>query len=223
MAARAALLTFVGVMVSGPIGFGIVQATHPQPAWTGPARFAASYHAIQTLPFFAGFVLVGGFAWLVACLHAIADARLRVRTTCALVLTSAFAALVVLNYLVQTSFLPQLATHYTSTNDPVISTFAMANPSSLAWCVEMWAYALLGVATWLVAPVFDGSRLEHAVSWMFFVNGPLSLGSAILTAIEPAWAMTMAGLVAFMLWNGLVAAMTALAFVALRRRRRVRR
>lgn len=215
-AARAALATFIAVMVSGPIGFLIVMATHPQPAWEGAETFAASYHPIQVLPYVAGFALVASSAWLITELHVLADARLRFRTTLALVFTAAFAALVVFNYLVQTTYVPQLARSYTHADDAALATFSMANPRSLAWCVELWAYALLGAATWLVAPVFARGGLQLVVRALFVANGPISIATPITMAIRPGWMTTLPGLVAFMAWNVLFAAMALLAFVVFR-------
>ncbi len=218
MAATAAAVTLVGVLLSGPVSFAIVELTHPQPAWNGAADFVASYHPIQLLPYWTGFVLVVGSALLIGSLHGLTRRPLRARATCALVFVAAFAALIVSNYVVQTTFVPQLVHRSTLARGVVIDTFAMANPTSLAWCIEMWGYALLGVATWLIAPVFDGTRLERATQALFVANGPISIAAAVVTAIAPRWLMTTPGLVSYLLWNLLIAAMTGLAFVALRRR-----
>jgi hypothetical protein len=67
-----AACTLSGVLLSGPVAMLVVNTTHPQPPWQGTEIFVRSYHPVQTLPFFLGFVLVGGFIMLVASLHAIA-------------------------------------------------------------------------------------------------------------------------------------------------------
>ncbi len=43
-----------GAVFSGPVAIAVVELTHPQPAWHGPAAFAASYHPIQLLPYALG-------------------------------------------------------------------------------------------------------------------------------------------------------------------------
>ena len=82
----------------------------------------------------------------------------------------------------------------------------------------MWGYALLGLATWFVAPVFDGGSLERAARWTFVANGPLSIGAALVTAMQPGWELGLPGMLAFASWNLLVVVMTILAAVVLRRR-----
>jgi hypothetical protein len=61
----AAYLVLGGTIASGPVGIGIVEVTHPQPAWLDAGTFVEAYHGIQALPYLFGFVLVGGFVALV--------------------------------------------------------------------------------------------------------------------------------------------------------------
>ncbi len=214
-----ASLTLFGILVSGPLALLIVNATHPQPPWQGAELFARSYHPIQSVPFFGGFFLVGGFVLVIASLHASARKEQRALTASALAFAAAYAAMVCINYTVQTTFVPGLARNYAASDAPILAAFSMSNPTSLAWGLEMWGYGLLGVATWLVAPVFGESTLERATAWTFIANGPASIIPAILTAIRPGWVMTPVGLVSFVLWNLLVAAMTVLALVVFSKRR----
>jgi hypothetical protein len=215
-----ALASLVGGVLSGPLALWLIQSTHPQPGWAGPAQFAGNYHPVQGLPFIAGFLLVGGWVVLIASLHAMAAERHKPLTTCALVSCSVFAAFIFFNYVVQTSFLPGLAGSYQDANASLVATFSMSNPRSLAWAIEMWGYGFLGVATWLVAPVFQGSRLERVAASAFVANGPASILPAVFTASWPGWVMTAPGLVAYGVWNALALAMATLALLALRRRAR---
>jgi hypothetical protein len=212
--------TLLGVLLSGPVAVALVSATHPQPPWQGAEVFARSYHPIQIVPYLGGIVLVVALVGLIASIHAMAHDEHKVQTQIALVLTGAFATLIFFNYVVQTTFLPDLARNYEDRSASVIAAFSMANPKSLAWGIEMWGWGLLGVATWLVAPVFRGSRLERATALAFIINGPLSILGAIWTVANPGWVLTSSGLVAFALWNLLLALMASLAFTAFRRRRR---
>lgn len=41
---------------------------------------------------------------------------------------------------------------------PVFPPLTMVNPESFAWSLEMFGYAAMRVATWLLAPAFGGSR-----------------------------------------------------------------
>lgn len=220
----ASLGTLLGFVLSGPLAVLLVQATHPQPPWQSAAVYAKSYHPIQSLPYLGGWVLVGSLVLLISSVHAVASEDQRARTGAALALSGAFAALIGLNYLIQTTWLPAQAASYDRDGAAVISALSMANPGSLAWGIEMWGWAWFGVASWLVAPVFSGTRLERATARAFVANGVVSLVAAAATVAYPRWPMSGAGLAAFALWNLLLAGMATLSLIAFRRRvRRVSR
>jgi hypothetical protein len=213
----ASVATLIGILLSGPLAMLLLAKIHPQPPWQGAEVFARNFHVSQTYPYFAGFFLVGGYVMLMASLHALASDEQKPRTASALAFTAAFAALVFLNYIVQTTVVPGLARSYAPENAAIIALFSMSNPASLAWALEMWAWGFLGVATWLSSVVFSTGRLERLVASFFIANGVSSVLSAFCTAVRPAWVMTPAGLASFVLWNVLVFAMSILVTVALRR------
>ena len=136
--------------------------------------------------------------------------------------TAVFAALVLLNYAIQTTFVPAMARSATAANAPAIAAFSMANPESLGWSLEMWGYAWLGVATWLIAPVLltasslERRRLARATVFVFRANAVVSLGGALWTAADPGWVLRPEGYAALALWNVLVAAMAVLAYSLLK-------
>lgn len=210
--------TVVGIVLSGPLAVVFVNATHPQPPWDGPRVFAAHTHPVQTLPYIGGIVLVMALVTLVASIHALAEPRQRVVSTIAVVLCSVFATLIFLNYVIQTTYVPEMARDYRDSNAALLEALAMTNPKSLSWAIEMWGWGFLGVSTLLLGPVFQGSRLERATKVAFMMNGPVSIAGAVWTVLEPGWAMTAAGLVAFSSWNVLLLAMAVLALASFRRR-----
>jgi hypothetical protein len=218
LGAWGAITSAIGIVVSGPFAVLLVDALQPQPPWRDPELFIAHYHPLQALPYFAGFLLIFGYVALIASLHATAARRHDALTSCALVFVAIYAALEVSNYVMQAVFLPFLATHATVDAGPIIAAATMVNPTSYAWGIEMFAYALLGVATWLVAPVFAGSRIERATAHLFVANGVLSVLGAVWTAVRPGWVLTTFGLLMFVLWNAVALAMSVLAAIALRRR-----
>jgi hypothetical protein len=213
-----AISTMVGIVLSGPVAIVALNATFPQPAWVDAKTFVDNYHPSQALPYFGGFFLVGGYLVLGASLHALARDEDRPRASLALSFTTIYAALVFFNYVAQTTFIPALAQRYTADDASIVATFSMVNPKSLAWGLEMWGYGLLGVASWLFAVVFSGTRLERITAATFVANAIVSVATAFLTAIFPGWVMTPIGLGGFVIWNLLAFAMSALTFVALRRR-----
>ncbi len=214
-----AVATLAGIFLSGPLAVALVQATHPQPAWTDAATFARSFHAIQILPYPGGIVLVAGLLLLVSALAAQAAPSKVPQATVGLMFAAVFAAMIFLNYIVQTCYVPVLARDFDPNDGPLVAALSMANPTSLAWAVELWGWGFLGVATMLLAPVFHRSGVEGAARWTFVANGPLSVAGAVATALVPGWAMTLTGLVLFGLWNALLAAMAVLALLAFRQRR----
>ena len=61
-----ALIALSGYILSGPLAFFVVQLIHPQPPWVSPAVFVENYSAIQDLPYYFGFLLIGGMLMLAA-------------------------------------------------------------------------------------------------------------------------------------------------------------
>lgn len=114
--------------------------------------------------------------------------------------------MIIVIYAVQTTFVPALVTGSSPEDALLISGLTMANPRSL------------GVATWLVAPVFRRGALERTTAWLFVANGPVSVLGGFATAASPGWVMTRGGFVAFATWNILVVAMAALAIISMRAR-----
>jgi hypothetical protein len=213
-----AAATLVGILLSGPLAVWLVNATHPQPPWAGPELFARSFHPIQILPYPGGIVLVAGLVLLIAGARAAADDAKAALADAALVFCAVSATMVCLNYVLQTTFVPVLASEHRDSDAALLAALSMSNPKSLAWALEMWGWGFLGVATWLVAPGFRGGRLERATRWAFVANGLVSIAGAVWTVLRPGWVMTGAGLIVFALWNLLLLAMAWLALLAFRRR-----
>jgi len=219
LGSRAAILTAVGILLSGPIGLYLVSVVQPSPPWVDAATYAAAYHPIQTLPFFAGFLMVIGFAAIMAALYQLAAERLKAVMLLAVVLTAAFCTLIFFNYVNQTTFVPAMAQSYRPEYAPIIAALAMANPHSLAWALEMWGYGFLGLATWLAAPVFGGTGLERVTSGLMVFNGVISVIGALATAYDVGWVLTPIGVTSFALWNVVVFALAVCWLLVLRRRR----
>jgi hypothetical protein len=126
--AAGATLMAVGIMLSGPIGLGVVTLTHPAAPWTSAEAYAHQFHWVQTLPFYAGFVLLAGCIMVIAALFAVSNDAQRLRAGAALVATAAFTGLIAFNYVCQTTFVPALARAYEPAFAPAISTLSLQNP-----------------------------------------------------------------------------------------------
>ncbi len=213
-----AVVTAIAIPVSGPIGLVVVNAVGPAPTWSGAETFVRHYHPVQTFPFFAGFGLLLGYSMTMAALYRLADEHLKTRALIGVMFTTAFVALIFFNYINQTTFVPGLSRDYRPEYGPIITALTMANPQSLAWGIEMWGYALLGVATWFMSPVFHGRIIERATSALMVANGVISIAGGVATAWYPAWVLTSVGTLGYLSWNLLVFALAITMIAALRKR-----
>ncbi|MCB9331412.1 MAG: hypothetical protein H6574_10040 [Lewinellaceae bacterium] len=208
-----AAVALAGFVLSGPAAFVFVQLTLPQPAWVSPALFAKHYHPVQDIPYYFGLLLIGGMLLLVAG-HYLNTGRehpkLRFATLLALAATTVFAGLILFNYICQTTFVRHLALHYQPEYDPVLVAFSMANPMSLCWAIEMWGYGILGVATWLLSGYYTGKNTT--IRWLLIGNGLMSVLGVVFTVIDVQWVLTVAGLVAYALWNLLMIVLMVLIY-----------
>lgn len=201
-------MVVAGAVLSAPVAMLVVSLIGPQPAWSGVDAFAAHYHPIQALPYILGYLLLAGFTLFTAACHARAGrlegagaaTGLRARTGAALVFTAVYAALVLTNYTLQVGYVPRILAE----TPDYLAALTMANPASFAWFLEMFGYAALGVATWLVAPVFPGRGRARWIRGMLRANGVLSVVGAACTAAWDAWVFSPAGMVSFAGWNLLI-------------------
>jgi hypothetical protein len=219
MGITGATLNIVGILLSGPSGLALVSIVHPSPPWQGAATYAANFHWIQTVPFFGGFALVIGYVIMFAAIYLIADGRQKPAAMVSVIATAAFATLIFFNYICQTTFVPALASDYRPEYDPLITAFSLANPLSLSWAIEMWGYALLGLATAFSATVFHRNKVERAAALLMILNGTISIIGAIVTSFSLGWVLAVPGIVSYAIWNILVFAMAILILVSFRKRR----
>jgi len=208
-----AVTALFGIVASGPAALAIVTWVRPQPPWVDADTYVEHFHLIQLLPFLTGLFLVAGFVAIIASIHVLWTSQARPALShCALAAVTVFATLIGLNYVMQLGFIPALVQEYDAANGPLIAAFSMAHSGSLAWALEMWGYACLGTATWLVGPYFVGEGRRAVARWAFIANGPVSIMGALGSIIRPGWELTMLGLTGFALWNvlALVVAISAL-------------
>ncbi|HET7898765.1 MAG TPA: hypothetical protein VFL47_13870 [Flavisolibacter sp.] len=196
------MAALTGFILSGPVGFAFVQLVKPLPRWTSAADFAAQYNALQNIPYYFGFILVGGMLLLSTAHYLNAEKALpldKMHVFLSVVWTTIFATLIFFNYICQTAYIHHLASNYQPENDMAIAMFSMANPASLSWAIEMWGYAFLGVATWLLAAYYrERSRVIYI---LLIANGITSVFSAALYTYNAKWLLTTAGLAGYFVWN----------------------
>lgn len=208
----AASIALCGVLFSGPVAVGLVDLIAPQPSWHGVEAFVRNYSWLQTLPYLFGFLIVGGFILLMASLSEVGRTDQRPLGITALVLTAVFAALIFTNYVLQIAFVPL----WVNTGDSILAVMTMANPISLGWSLEMFGYGILGVATIMVAPLFQLQGRQGTIRVLLQLNGVVSVVSAALVPVIPGWVLTSGGLIAGVIWNLLIAVLMILVILEFR-------
>lgn len=127
--------------------------------------------------------------------------RIRMAVLSALCVTLFFCTLIFFNYITQLVFIHQLAIQSDPETYALIASFTMANPLSLSWTLEMWGYALLGIAMWLLRHCYDDEPLTKS---LLLINLVFSIASAVWVLFDVNWIFSSTGLVLYGLWNVLM-------------------
>lgn len=205
----AAAVVLAGVFLSGPVAVVLVELLAPQPSWQGVTTFIEHYSWLQSLPYVFGFFIAGGFILLVSSIPVgDEDGRGPFRGV-ALALTAVASGLIFFNYVMQTAFIP-LSLHE---SPAIVAATTMANPNSLGWALEMYGYAILGIATAFLAPLFNASPRQRVIARLFVLNCILSVAGAFLMPLFPGWVLSATGMVLGAAWNVLVAVAMVLLLV----------
>lgn len=212
-----AILAVTGILTSGPLAIPLVALVQAQPPWTSAAVFVENFHRIQTLPFYFGFLLIGGSVLMLVSICLLSTKR--AAAIAGLVFMSIGAAFAVFNYAIQTTFIPTAVSNYTPELAPIVSVLSMSNPTSITWAAEMWAYGFIGMGTWCAAGFFGASNLERAGKILFIVNGVVSVLGALLVSIDLGSVFSTAGLVGYGVWNLLYLALAVVFYKTLQKRR----
>jgi len=212
-----AVLAAIGILTSGPLSMPVVAYVQPQPPWESAELFVENFHRIQTLPFYFGFLLLGGSILMLVSIYLLSQKR--AAALAGLIFMSIGTTLAFLNYVVQTTFIPAIVKNYTSDLISIISIFSMSNPMALAWAIEMWAYGFMGLGTWLAAGFFGVDRLERTASVLFIVNGVVSVLGALAIAVDLSGVFSIYGLIGYAGWNILFLVLAVVFYRVLQKRR----
>jgi hypothetical protein len=200
----AVYLNIFGVIFSGLVFPALSMMLYPQPAWRDAALFAESFHPLQTATFFCGYFLVIGSLLTFITLFLLAEPGKKIWALSGLVINVVFTAVVFLNYIIQTTYIPYLAVNRPPELASVLPVFTMANPGSLAWALEMYGWGGIGLSFVFMAFTFGKGRFGPVLKGLFLVNGICSIASALMTSVDMNWLFTTAGLTALVVWNMLV-------------------
>lgn len=201
---KAVYLNIFGIIFSGLVFPVLSTIFYPQPLWQDAQLFINSFHPLQTATFFCGYFLVIGSLMTFITLYLSVEEHKRVYSLTGLVVNVVFTAVVFLNYIIQTTYVPYLATNNPPETSQVLAVFSMANPGSFAWALEMYGWGGIGLSFIFMAYVFGRSKREKLLKILFIINGISSCSTAIITSIDMTWLFTPAGFASLIVWNSLV-------------------
>ncbi len=200
----AVYLNIFGIIFSGLVFPVISTIFFPQPQWQGPELVIHSFHPIQTATFFCGFFLVIGSLMTFAVLYKIAPENKKINALAGLAINIVFTAIVFLNYVIQTTYVPFLANYNPPEAKYLLAAFTMSNPGSFAWALEMYGWGGIGLSFIFMAFTFEKQKYSMPLFYLFLVNGTCSFASAIMTSVDMNWLFSSAGFAALIVWNLLV-------------------
>ena len=134
----------------------------------------------------SGIILIPVFILLIACIHEYSPADLKFFSRLGLLFTMGYAVLIGFNYYMQLTLVQ--TNLYTDI-------FAMDDPQSIMWVIEVLGYGFMGLATLSTAFVFTNGKLENAIRWLFIINGILGIGGMIGYALGLSMNILAGGLI----------------------------
>ena len=143
----------------------------PQIPWTGNIRaFAATYNPTQmALSVVPSILLAPAFLGVAVAVHYLTPAAKRPLTLLSVAIATLYVATVGINYFLQ---LTAVRVNLTAGTTEAMALFAMANPRSIFWALEILGYFWQGVAALLMATYFVGKGLERWTRWMLVAVFP---------------------------------------------------
>ena len=161
-------ITFAILITVLNIAFTMMVIQAPTSGWRGMEEFASTYRVIDFIPQMIGLVTIPAFLLMLICIHLYTDDRFLDWSLASVMFGTAFAGLLGTLYFIQVAVIyPAL----NSGNYQGLEQFAFANPRSVAWGLNHFAWSLLGVSLFFMAWVFGDSRLERWIRRLFLLNG----------------------------------------------------
>jgi len=162
--------------------------------------------SIQPFATVVGFLLTSTSLVVMACIYGYASDERKIFSLIGLSFAIVYATLISINYFIQLTFVRQ------SSFD--VEIFAMDNPQSMMWVIEVLGYFFMGLSTLFAAPVFESGRIENLIKWLFVVNGILGILTPIGYALNFPIQILLGGLI---VWDIVMPISTALLAILFRR------
>ena len=152
----------------------------PLPSWNGIESFAEAFRTLHVLPGAFALLLIPAFVILTATIYHTSAEDRRLFGMLGLVFSLVYASLVGANYAIQLVVLrPNLLRGETEG----MALFALTNPYSVFWGLELIGYGFMMLSLISAAFVFDRSGLEGWVRKIFLVNGMVNILATVAYTI----------------------------------------
>jgi hypothetical protein len=155
-------------LVSLNTSFVIMVIQVPAMDWQGIEVYSQKFQSISFLPQVFGLASIPAFILMLTSVHMNISKSRNLWSLAGLSFGTAFATLLGSLYFIQVAVvLPSLKDGTWGGLDQ----FAFANPQSLAWGLNHFAWALLGFSLLSIAWVFEGDGLNCWIKWLCALNG----------------------------------------------------
>ncbi len=134
----------------------------------------------------SGIILIPIFILMMACIHEYSPADKKIFSRLGLLFSIGYAVLIGFNYFLQLTLVR---------NNLYTDVFAMDEPQSIMWVIEVLGYGFMGLATLSAAFSFTSGKLENMIRWLFIINGILGIGGMIGYALEWSMNILLGGLI----------------------------
>lgn len=208
------ILIIIGIILSGPPIVFLTEYFHPQPKWVDVDTFITNFHLLQTLPYWFGFILLIGNVLFIVSVSKLASIRDKIHSTLSIVCVGIYGSLVSINYAIQIAFVPVMV----SDSNQILEIVSMVNPKSICWIIEMFAYAILGIAYWLVSIAFQGKGILSIIKYLMIFNGIASVLGVLIPIFDPSLLLESESIIGYVLWNVLIVLIMSLIIIAFRRK-----
>ena len=209
-----AILVILGIILSGPPMVFLIEDLKPQPKWVDVDTFVVNFNKLQTLPYWFGFVLLTGNILFITSVSRLNTIKNKIHASLAVICVIIYGSLVSFNYAIQAVAIPAMV----SESNAMLEAFSMVNPTSICWTIEMFAYAILGIAYWLIAGAFQGKGILSVVKYLMIFNGVVSVLGILIPVIDPELLLESDGILVYILWNLLIVLIMTLIIIAFRKK-----
>ncbi len=187
-------LAYAVLLIALNISFTIMALQVPATEWQGLEVYAQTYRDIAFVPQAIGLVSLPALILMLASIHTHANEARKLWSLAGLAFGTAHALLLGSLYFIQVGILWPALKHG---NWHGLDQYAFANPRSIAWGLDHFAWSLLGVALLLIAWVFEGHGLKRWIRALLILNGLANISLIFAFAFEIE-ALTLG--VAFVSW-----------------------